>query len=77
MAPTFFVECLSISKDVLSGTWVAQSGEPLTLGFGLLRGLRVVGWSPVSGSELSTESACPSPSAPAPLAYPLSLSQIN
>ena len=39
------------------GAWVAQSAKWLTLGFGSGLDLRVLGWSPTSGSVLSIESA--------------------
>ena len=39
------------------GTWMAQSVKHLTLGFGSVDDLRVVGWSLVWGSVLSGESA--------------------
>ena len=39
------------------GAWVAQLVEHPTLGFGSDDDLRVVRWSPVSGSMLSRESA--------------------
>ena len=40
----------------LRGTWVAQSVTHLTLGLGSGRDLRVLRWSPTSGSVLSGES---------------------
>lgn len=46
------------------GTWVAQSVWLRTLSFSSGQDLRVLRLSPTSGSMLSTESACPSPSAP-------------
>ena len=74
----------SYTKNKLSGTWVAQLVECLTLDFSLGHGLRVMELSPILGSLLSEESACASPSAPPPaLSPPLSpsfnhsLSQIN
>ena len=39
------------------GTWVAQSVKCPTLNFSSGHDLRVVRWSPTSGSMLSTESA--------------------
>ena len=57
------------------GTWVAQSVGCPALDFGQGGGLRIMGWSPESGSVLRGESAwdSPSPSAPPPL-HALSLS---
>jgi len=52
---------------------VAQSVERPTLDFGSDHDLRVLESSPASGSALSVESACPSPSTPPP-ARTLSLS---
>ena len=46
---------------------MAQSVEGLTLGFGSGPDLRVVRSSPALGTMLSGESACASPSAPAPV----------
>ena len=51
-------------KESVWGACGAQSLKPLTLDLGSGRDLRVVRPSPESGSMLSTESACPSPSAP-------------
>jgi len=59
------------------GTWVAQSVKRPTLGFGSGRDLRVVRWSPASGSALSRESACDSLSPPLSLPTTHALSQIN
>ena len=42
---------------------MALSGKCLTLGISLGHDLMVMGLSPALGSMLSTESACPSPSA--------------
>ena len=49
-------------KRIYRGTWVAQSVEQWTLGFGSGHDLRVVESSPTSDSMLSEESAYPSPS---------------
>jgi len=43
---------------------VAQSVKHLTLGSGSGHDLQIVRSSPMSGSTLSVESACPSPFAP-------------
>ena len=53
--------------------WVAQPVECLTLAQIMISG---PGLSPASGSVLSGESTCPSPSAPPPT-HVFSLSQIN
>lgn len=60
------------------GAWGAQSIKLPSLGLGSGHDLRVMGSSPmsVSGSLLSTELACPSPSLTVPLLV-LSVSQIN
>lgn len=50
----------------LGGAWVAQLAKHLTGDFGLGRDLRVVGWSPASGSVLNMESASLSSSALSP-----------
>ena len=46
------------------GVWVAQSLEHLTLDFGSGHDLRVVRWSPMSGSVLCEEPASESLSVP-------------
>ena len=66
----FIKQILYFKKRKVWGTWVAQSVEHLTLGFSWGRDLRVVRWSPASGSAWSLLRS-PSPSAP----VSLSLSQ--
>ena len=46
------------------GAWVAQLVKHPILDFSSGHDLRVLGSNPISGSMLSTECACPSPSAP-------------
>ena len=61
--------CINISSG---GAWGAQLGERLTLSFSSGHHLGVLGSSPASGSVLSRECACSSPSTP-PSAYASSL----
>ena len=61
-----------IKKIIHRGTWVAQWVKASAFGSG--HDLRVLGWSPTSGSLLSRKSTCPSLSLPLLI---LSLSPIN
>ena len=72
MNPLYII-CIKLPYTL--GAWVAQLIKPQTLDFSSGRDLGVLGTSPMWGSVLGTEPACPSPSAPSP--YALSLSQIN
>ena len=74
MNSSHYVERKQISK----GAWVAWSVKGLTLGFGSGHNLGVPRRSPMSGSSLSVESACPSSSAsPSTLPPPLLLEERN
>ena len=62
---------MTLDKIPNRGYWMAQLVTYLALGFSSGRGLRVVRSSPMSGSVLSMESACPSPSGPLTLSASL------
>ena len=61
-----------ILVEKIRDTWAAQSDKCLTLDFSSGSDLRVLGLSHAWGSTRSTESTCPSPSAP-PVTHALSL----